>query len=88
MARHYLKDALLREMPDGKLAPVRLSFLSPPYFNPELVEDVINELSAKEFLVKAGLDEFTATDRLAYRLLYESGVAAGQLPDITQKACP
>lgn len=78
MARHFLKEALL---PEG-VKVVRLAFSNPPYFNPEFVEEVINELSAKEFLVRAGLDEFTATDRMAFRLLYESGVATGRLEDI------
>jgi hypothetical protein len=88
MDRHYLKDALLREMPNGKLAPVRLEFLSPPIFNPELVEKVIDELSIKEMMVKLHMDEFTGTEKLVYRLLYESGVAAGRLSEITQKECP
>lgn len=81
MARHFLKEALL---PEG-VQVVRLTFTPHPYFKPEFVEEVINELSAKEFLVRGGLDEFTATDRLAFRLLYESGVMAGTLPELEKK---
>lgn len=86
MARHFLKEALLQ--PEENPRPVRLAFSNPPYFNPEFVEEVINELSAKEFLVRAGLDEFTAVDKMAFRLLYESGIAAGMLPEVPEKRVP
>jgi hypothetical protein len=86
MPRHFLKEALLQ--PEAAPRAVHLAFSSPPYFNPEFVEEVINELSAKEFLVKAGLEEFTAVDKLAFRLLYESGVAKGMLPEVPEKRIP
>lgn len=93
MARHFLKDALLYDAPDGKPAPVRLQFLDPPIFNPDFVENIINELSRKEWQVQVGLDEFTEdkfteVEKLVFRLLYESGVLAGRLPEIHTKKVP
>jgi hypothetical protein len=83
MARHFLKEALL---PEG-VKVVHLTFTPYPYFNPEFVEGIINELSKKEFLVKGGLDDFTECEKLAFRLLYESGIMAGTLKPL-EKAVP
>jgi len=81
MARHFLKDALLG---DGNKV-VHLTFTPYPYFNPEFVERIIDELSKKEFLVKAGLDDFTECEKLAFRLLYESGIMAGTLKPLEKE---
>ena len=81
MTRHYLKEALL---PEG-VQVVRLEFSPYPYFNPEFVEKIIDELSIKEMMVKLEMEEFTETERLVYRLLYESGVAAGKLPELKKE---
>jgi hypothetical protein len=83
MARHFLKEALL---PEDANKVVHLQFTPYPYFNPEYVERIIDELSKKEFLVKAGLDDFTECEKLAFRLLYESAIMAGTLPEIERKA--
>lgn len=81
MTRHFLKEALL---PEG-VKVVRLEFLPYPYFNPELVEKIIDELSIKEMMVKLEMEDFTETERLMYRLLYESGVLAGKLPELMKE---
>lgn len=81
MTRHFLKEALL---PEG-VKVVRLEFLPYPYFNPELVEKIIDELSIKEMMVKLEMEDFTETERLMYRLLYESGVLAGKLPELKKE---
>jgi hypothetical protein len=81
MARHFLKEALL---PEG-VKVVRLTFTPHPYFQPEFVEKIIDELSIKEMMVRTGMDEFSAVDKLAFRLLYESGVMAGTLPELKKE---
>lgn len=87
MARHFLKDALLVDDHGNDRKVVHLTFTPYPYFNPEFVEGIINELSKKEFLVKGGLDDFTECEKLAFRLLYESGIMAGRLKPL-EKAVP
>jgi 16S rRNA G966 N2-methylase RsmD len=78
--RHFLKEALLN--PEESPGPVRLVFSDPPYFNPDMVERIINQLERKELLVKAGLDEFDECEKLAFRLLYESGIGMGRLAPV------
>ena len=82
MARHFLKEALL---PEGAKV-VHLQFVPYPYFQPEFVEKIINELSLKEMMVKMDMEEFTECEKLAFRLLYESGVMAGTLEPLKEKA--
>ena len=80
MPRHFLKEALLN--PEGNPGPVRLVFSDPPYFNPDMVERVIEQLERKELLVRAGVDDFDECEKLVFRLLYESGIGLGRLAPV------